>query len=112
MFPVFKKDGTLIVNFEMVIYQGWNIMTLYESAGECFQEDYPGLIPEDSVWIIFVNGVEADPSLLIQETEKIHFVVQDRLKGQQKGMLYRSLCISVIMLLLSFRKFQKQTSEP
>ena len=73
-FKVYKGE-VQVYDFTMDIPVGWNIMTLYESAGEVCPRC---VLQDDDAWIIFVNGNVADEGYEIQESDNIHFVIQDQ----------------------------------
>ena len=75
MIPVYKGE-TFLTNFNMSIPQGWNVMTLYESAGEEFEEQYTDESGKGD-WTAYINGHEVDDSYEIKEDDMIHFVIQE-----------------------------------
>ena len=72
------KGSKFLLDFEFGILEGWNIATLAESGPEVFDDEHPGILPEDGLWDIFVNGVKVEEDYEIQPDDKIHFVIPDK----------------------------------
>ena len=51
-------------------------MTLYESAGETFDAEFPGVLGDDS-WDCYIDGVKADDSYVIKQNDQIRLIIQD-----------------------------------
>ena len=72
------KNSNLVCVFTMTVCEGWNILTLYESAGFEFEEQYPDIKGD---WVIYVNGNVAEDSYEIKQTDKIHMELVVQLIG-------------------------------
>ena len=56
--------------------EGWNVATLYESAGDTFDAEFPGVLGDDN-WDCYIDGVKADDSYVIKQTDQIRLIIQD-----------------------------------